>query len=91
MRGRSSGRGRCLAAYRPSRSGVWRSERADPALRCEILKGLGATFYGSLAEYDGAACLKSWEEKSEGEIGPLVKYPAMNRIFQQCHLSGRPW
>lgn len=52
-------------------------ERADPAPRCEILKRLGAKFYGSLAEYEGATFLKSWEEKIEGEIGPLVKYPVI--------------
>lgn len=36
---------------------------------------MGAKFYGSLAEYEGAAFLKAWDEKTEGEVGPLVKYP----------------
>jgi hypothetical protein len=75
MRGRYTWSQTLPAAYRRSLVSYWASERADPAPRCEILKRIGAKFYGSLADYNGATFLKSWGEKSEGEIGPLVKYP----------------
>lgn len=39
--------------------------------KCTILEKMGAKFYTSLAEYDGAACLKAWTEKTHGEHGPL--------------------
>jgi hypothetical protein len=41
-------------------------------MKCEILKSMGAEFYASLRNYDGAACLNAWEEKTEGEFGQLV-------------------
>ena len=43
--------------------------------RCEILKRLGATFYGDLKDYRGEATfLRAWEWKSDGEIGEMAKY-----------------
>ena len=75
MRGRSPCLGRCLLVTDRLYLVICDRNGAEPALRCEILKGMGATSYGSLVEYDGATFLKSWEEKSEGEIGTLVKYP----------------
>ncbi|KAE8444958.1 hypothetical protein EG329_014085 [Mollisiaceae sp. DMI_Dod_QoI] len=50
---------------------VWLAKTMD--MKCEILRSLGARFFAGLEEYDGAACLKAWEEKMEGEFGPLVK------------------
>jgi len=41
--------------------------------KCEILKGIGAKFFASLEQYDSAACLREWDEKTEGEFGPLVQ------------------
>jgi len=41
--------------------------------RCEILRRLGGRFFGSLDEYEGEAFLRAWDEKVEGEVGPLVK------------------
>ncbi|KAF2187304.1 hypothetical protein K469DRAFT_704996 [Zopfia rhizophila CBS 207.26] len=43
--------------------------------KCKILKGMGAKFYSTLGDYDGAACLNMWEWKTEGELGPLLKAP----------------
>jgi hypothetical protein len=40
--------------------------------KCEILKSMGARFFASLEQYDGAACLRAWEEKTQGEFGALV-------------------
>ena len=42
-------------------------------MKCEILKSIGAKFYTSLEQYDGAACLRAWEKKTTGEFGPLVQ------------------
>jgi hypothetical protein len=39
----------------------------------EILKSMGGKFFASIEQYDGAACLNAWEEKTEGEFGPLVQ------------------
>ena len=39
--------------------------------RCEILKGMGAKFYKSVAEYDGHAYLKAWQTKWQGDVEPL--------------------
>lgn len=41
--------------------------------RCEVLRTIGGRFFASLEEYEGHAFLKAWEEKVEGEVGPLVK------------------
>jgi hypothetical protein len=41
--------------------------------KCEILKSMGARFFASLEQYDGAACLRAWQEKTQGEFGPLVQ------------------
>jgi hypothetical protein len=41
--------------------------------KCEILKSMGARFFASLEQYDGAACLRAWEEKTQGEFGALVQ------------------
>jgi hypothetical protein len=41
--------------------------------RCEILKLVGGRFFAKLEDYDGAACLRAWEEKTVGEFGPLAK------------------
>lgn len=41
--------------------------------KCEILEDIGAKFFRSLDQYDGAACLRAWEEKTQGEFGPLVQ------------------
>lgn len=41
--------------------------------KCEILKRMGARFYASLEQYDGAACLRAWKEKTQGEFGPLAQ------------------
>ncbi|KAI9680923.1 MAG: hypothetical protein M1829_001003 [Trizodia sp. TS-e1964] len=41
--------------------------------KSEILRRMGAKFYESVKDYDGSACLKAWEEKHEGEFGPLVE------------------
>ncbi|MCJ1249833.1 hypothetical protein MMC30_007059 [Trapelia coarctata] len=41
--------------------------------RCEILRRLGARFFGSLDEYEGRGFLRAWEGKMEGEVGPLQK------------------
>ncbi len=41
--------------------------------KSEILKSMGGKFFASLGQYDGAACLNGWEEKTEGEFGPLVQ------------------
>ncbi|KAI0155642.1 hypothetical protein BJ166DRAFT_338808 [Pestalotiopsis sp. NC0098] len=43
--------------------------------KCAILEGLGAKHYQSIKEYQGAVCLNAWEEKTSGEVGPLVKLP----------------
>ncbi|KAF3396823.1 hypothetical protein DPV78_007748 [Talaromyces pinophilus] len=40
--------------------------------RCEILKQLGARFLDRVEDYDGVGCLRAWEEKWTGEVGPLV-------------------
>jgi hypothetical protein len=42
-------------------------------MKCEILKSLGAKFFSSRDQYDGEACLRAWEEKTQGEFGPLVQ------------------
>lgn len=42
--------------------------------KCAILQGLGAKHYQSIKEYQGATCLNAWEEKTSGEVGPLVKH-----------------
>jgi hypothetical protein len=39
--------------------------------KCEILKSLGAKYFKCLELYEGAACLKAWQEKTQGEFGPL--------------------
>ncbi|KAL3434763.1 hypothetical protein BDV09DRAFT_195463 [Aspergillus tetrazonus] len=41
--------------------------------RCEILKLLGGRFYAGLDDYHGNGCLKMWEQKTTGEVGPLVR------------------
>jgi hypothetical protein len=42
--------------------------------KCEILKAMGARFFASPSLYEGgAACVNAWEEKTQGEVGPLVK------------------
>lgn len=41
--------------------------------KCVILKDIGAKFFRSLEQYDGAACLRAWEKKTLGEFGPLVQ------------------
>jgi hypothetical protein len=42
--------------------------------KCEILKAMGARFFASPSRYEGgAACVNAWEEKTQGEVGPLVK------------------
>ncbi|KAL6228952.1 hypothetical protein BDW75DRAFT_235559 [Aspergillus navahoensis] len=38
-----------------------------------ILKRLGGRFYASLDDYHGKGCLKMWEHKTTGEVGPLVR------------------
>lgn len=44
--------------------------------KCEILKAIGARHYSSLERYyDGRTFLRSWEWKTEGEVGQLVNYP----------------
>ncbi|KAJ0426732.1 hypothetical protein BJY00DRAFT_297732 [Aspergillus carlsbadensis] len=40
--------------------------------RCAILKRLGGKFYSHLEDYNGHGCLKAWEEKTDGDVGPLV-------------------
>ncbi|PCG92235.1 Hypothetical protein PENO1_089750 [Penicillium occitanis (nom. inval.)] len=40
--------------------------------RCEILKQLGARFLERVEDYDGVGCLRAWEEKWTGKVGPLV-------------------
>lgn len=39
--------------------------------KCVVLEKMGAKFYTSLAEYDGAACLNAWAEKTHVEHGSL--------------------
>ncbi|KAI9674472.1 MAG: hypothetical protein M1817_001810 [Caeruleum heppii] len=41
--------------------------------KCEIIKRIGGKYYEKLADYEGAAFLKAWEEKTDGEVGPLLK------------------
>jgi hypothetical protein len=41
--------------------------------KCAILKNIGAKFFASLEEFEGAACLKAWAEKTAGEFGPLAQ------------------
>jgi hypothetical protein len=41
--------------------------------KCETLKGMGVKVFASLEQYEGAACLHAWEEKTQGEFGPLVQ------------------
>lgn len=41
------------------------------AEKCAIVEKMGGKFYTSLTEYDGAACLNAWKEKTQGEHGPL--------------------
>lgn len=41
--------------------------------KCAILKNMGAKFFARLEEYEGAACLKAWAEKTQGEFGPLIQ------------------
>ncbi|KIN06803.1 hypothetical protein OIDMADRAFT_173992 [Oidiodendron maius Zn] len=43
--------------------------------RCSILKGMGAKFYETIEQYDGMACLRAWEKKTTGEIGPFKQIP----------------
>jgi hypothetical protein len=43
--------------------------------RCSILKGMGAKFYENIEQYDGTACIRAWEKKTTGEIGPLKQIP----------------
>lgn len=40
--------------------------------RCQILERLGGCFFARLEDYDGVGCLRAWEQKTTGEIGPLV-------------------
>ncbi|KAL4756286.1 uncharacterized protein BDW70DRAFT_145128 [Aspergillus foveolatus] len=44
----------------------------DMEERCEILKKIGGKFYASLDDYNGHGCLRAWEDKTTGEVGPLV-------------------
>jgi hypothetical protein len=39
--------------------------------KCVILKNLGGKFFASLDVYDGPSCLRAWQEKTQGEFGPL--------------------
>jgi hypothetical protein len=48
--------------------------------RCSILKGMGAKFYENIEQYDGTACLRAWEKKTTGEIGPLKQIPYQHTI-----------
>ena len=41
--------------------------------RCTVLQRLGGTMYASIDEFQGPTFLKAWEEKYQGETGPLVK------------------
>lgn len=42
--------------------------------RCQILKGLGATFYGTLEDYrENSTYLRAWDWKWEGEVDNLVQ------------------
>ena len=42
--------------------------------RCEILKKMGARFFGAMVDYEGETTfLRAWESKWEGEVGGLVK------------------
>ena len=43
--------------------------------RCEILKDMGAPFFSSMEQYEGAGCFKAWVEKTTGEHGPLIQEP----------------
>ena len=40
-----------------------------------IIKELGGSYFESIREYDGAACLNAWEVKEAGEVGPLIYMP----------------
>lgn len=53
----------------PQAAGVALAKTMDE--KCEIIQRIGGKFYASLGDYDGAACLKAWEEKAKGEFGPL--------------------
>lgn len=51
--------------------------------RCSILKAMGAKFYENIEQYDGAACLRAWEKKITGEIGPLKQIPYVSTTDTQ--------
>lgn len=55
----------------PGASNVLLAKTMDE--KCEILRGMGAKFYASLDQYDGAACFNAWKEKTRGEFGPLFQ------------------
>jgi len=83
--GISSGGGFWIAEYDTPTYGVMEKNNLGPddkarvmlarsmAERCEILKAMQAKFYESEDQYEGAACLKAWKEKTTGEVGPLVQ------------------
>lgn len=41
--------------------------------RCKAIELIGGRFYEDLQQYEGEACLKAWDWKTEGEVGPLLK------------------
>ncbi|KAJ4394288.1 hypothetical protein N0V93_003505 [Gnomoniopsis smithogilvyi] len=51
--------------------GAWVHLARTMAEERGILERMGARFYANLDEYDGAACLNAWKDKTEGEFGPL--------------------
>jgi len=52
--------------------------------RCDILRGnFEATFYETIEDYKGYAFLKSWTEKEEGEVGPLLQPDQTVELWKQ--------
>ena len=46
--------------------------------KCEMLKQMGATFYKSITDYHGSACINDWQTRVRGEFGPLVRTDALS-------------
>jgi len=64
------------------------------AEKYEILEDSGAKCFTDVVEYNGPACLRDWERKTEGELGELVltkfkeedsRVPSESSILQQLN------
>lgn len=41
--------------------------------RAKLIMHIGGRFFARVEGYEGWACIRAWEHKTDGEVGPLVK------------------